>query len=160
MLAVASNGLKFVCSPRVKYFPLNARARGRTGHGRESCGALQPAPRVMRCSLDDRREHKLRLQVCFPRHVDTEIFMSSKLLASALLATSLLAAPAIAFAQTSPPPDSTGPSGEATTAPRAMPMHHHAMRHHMAHRTHFGAGTTTGMSSRPGRATSRKPPAS
>jgi hypothetical protein len=107
-------------------------------------------------------EHKLRLQVCSPRHIDTEVFMSKKLLASALLATSLLAAPAIAFAQTSAPPDNTGPSGEATTAPKAMPMHHHAMRHHMARRSHFEPGTTTGMSSssRPARATSRKPPAS
>lgn len=90
--------------------------------------------------------------------------MNSRLLASTLLAASLLAAPAVAFAQTSPPPDTTGPSGaETQTAPRAM--RHHATHRHMAHRTHFGAGTTTGMSSstkaRPGgRPVSQKPPGS
>jgi hypothetical protein len=89
--------------------------------------------------------------------------MNSKLLASTLLAASLLGAPAIAFAQTSPPPDTTGPSGAATPAPKAM--HHHATHRHMAHRAHFGAGTTTGMSSstkaRPGGGSvSQKPPGS
>ncbi len=90
--------------------------------------------------------------------------MNSKLLASTLLAASLLGAPAVVFAQTSPPPDTTGPSGagEAQTAPKAM--HHHAMHRHMAHRVHFEAGTTTGMSSstraRPGgQSVARKPAA-
>lgn len=106
-------------------------------------------------------EHKLRLQVFFPRHIDTEVFMSSKLLASALLTASLLAAPAIALAQseTTAPPET---KSEAT-APKAM--HHHAMhRHmHMAHRPHFSTGTTTGMSAatnptRPGdRSVARRP---
>jgi hypothetical protein len=70
--------------------------------------------------------------------------MKTKLLASTLLAAWLLGAPAIAFAQTSPPPDSTGPSGGATPAPKAM--HHHAMKS-----THMKKGTTTGMSSTTGR---------
>ena len=84
--------------------------------------------------------------------------MNSKLLASTLLAASLLAAPAIAFAQTSAPPDNTGPSGAGMEQP-APKTTHHAMRS-----THMKKGTTTGMSSksaRPGgRSVSRKPPAS
>jgi hypothetical protein len=62
--------------------------------------------------------------------------MKSRLLASTLLAASLLVAPAVAFAQTSAPPDSTGPSGQA------KPMHHPTMKS-----THMKHGTTTGMSS-------------
>ncbi|HZR72646.1 hypothetical protein [Bradyrhizobium sp.] len=70
--------------------------------------------------------------------------MKSRLLASTLLAASLLVAPAVAFAQTSAPPDSTGPSGGPSGGYQPAPksMHHHAMRS-----THMKHGTTTGMSS-------------
>ncbi len=93
--------------------------------------------------------------------------MSSKLLASTLLAASLLAAPTMAFAQTSAPPDNTGPSGAASPAPKTMK--HHAMSTHAKYRhhamntrgAHFRSGTTTGMSSskaRPGgQSVARKP---
>jgi hypothetical protein len=83
---------------------------------------------------------------------DPEIPMNSKLLASTLLAASLLGAPA--FAQTSAPPDNTGPSGAGITQPAPRAMHRHVMsrhamyrRHASMHRTHFREGTTTGMSS-------------
>lgn len=62
--------------------------------------------------------------------------MNSKLLTSTVVAVSLLA-PAVAFAQTSAPPDSTGPA-----AAQSNPPIHHAKS------THMKAGTTTGMSSR------------
>jgi hypothetical protein len=120
-----------------------------------------PVPAVGLARLDyknERLERKLRSPVCPTRHIDKEIFMSSKLLASALLAASLLAAPTMAFAQTSAPPDSTGPSGEATPAPKTIK--HHAMSTHAKYRqhamntrgTHFRAGTTTGLASGAGRA--------
>jgi hypothetical protein len=62
--------------------------------------------------------------------------MKSKLLVSTVVAASLLA-PAVAFAQTSAPPDSTGPS-----AAQSDLKTHHAMKS-----THMKPGTTTGMSS-------------
>ncbi len=63
--------------------------------------------------------------------------MKNKLLVSSIVAASLLA-PAVAFSQTSAPPDNTGPSGAQTKAPAT----HHAMKS-----THMKPGTTTGMSS-------------
>ena len=82
--------------------------------------------------------------------------MNTKLFASTIVAASLLA-PAVAFAQTSAPPDTTGPS-----AAESNPPAHHAMKP-----THMKAGTTTGMSSqsagraRPGgQSVARKPPGS
>ena len=85
--------------------------------------------------------------------------MNTKLLTSLLLAASLLGAPAIAFAQTSAPPDSTGPSGAGVTQPAPKPMHHHAMRS-----THMKKGTTTGMgtssSHKGNKSTTQKPSSS
>ena len=84
--------------------------------------------------------------------------MKNKFLVSTVVAASLLA-PAIAFAQTSAPPDSTGPSTAQTeVTPKAM---HHTMRHH-ARVTHMKRGTTIGMGSgaraRPGgESVARKP---
>lgn len=66
--------------------------------------------------------------------------MNTRLLASTLLAASLIAAPAVAFAQTSAPPDNTGPS-RAQTQPAPKTMHHSMKSSHM------NKGTTTGMSS-------------
>lgn len=86
--------------------------------------------------------------------------MKNKLLVSTVVAASLLA-PAVAFAQTSAPPDSTGPSTAQRdmAAPQAAkPATHHAMKS-----THMKPGTTTGMSSSTGRtrpggeSVSRKP---
>ena len=86
--------------------------------------------------------------------------MKNKLLVSTVVAASLLA-PAVAFAQTSAPPDSTGPSTAESSMPHATktaPGTHHAMKS-----THMKPGTTTGMSSsknrtRPGgESVSRKP---
>ena len=85
--------------------------------------------------------------------------MKNRLLISTVVAASLLA-PAVAFAQTSAPPDSTGPSAAESTAPHATktaPAAHHAKA------THMKRGTTVGMSpstsrSRPGsEAAERKP---
>jgi hypothetical protein len=84
--------------------------------------------------------------------------MKNKLLVSTVVAASLLA-PAVAFAQTSAPPDSTGPSTAQTEVkPKAM---HHTMRHHVR-ATHMKRGTTIGMGSgaraRPGgESVARKP---
>ena len=80
--------------------------------------------------------------------------MKSKLLVSTVVAASLLA-PAVAFAQTSAPPDSTGPSGVESKAPAT----HHAMKS-----THMKRGTTIGTGSgaraRPGgQSVARKPAA-
>jgi len=66
--------------------------------------------------------------------------MRNKLLVSTVVAASLLA-PAVAFAQTSAPPDSTGPGTAQTDM--SKPATHHAMKS-----THMKPGTTTGMSSR------------
>jgi hypothetical protein len=81
--------------------------------------------------------------------------MRSTLIASGIIAASLLA-PAVAFAQTSAPPDNTGPS----TAESNPPAHH-------AKSTNMKPGTTTGMSSRSasqarpgGQSVARKPPGS
>jgi len=81
--------------------------------------------------------------------------MKNKLLVSTVVAASLLA-PAVAFAQTSAPPDSTGPGTAQTdmSAPHAAkPAAQHAMKK---------SGTTIGMGSgarsRPGgESVSRKP---
>lgn len=82
--------------------------------------------------------------------------MKTRLLASALLAASLIGAPAIAFAQTSPPPDNTGPSGAGLAQPAPKKPMHHAMKS-----THMKKGTTTGMSSssshKGSKSTSQKP---
>ncbi len=86
--------------------------------------------------------------------------MRSKLIIPGIVAVSLLA-PAVAFAQTSAPPDSTGPGTAQSdmAAPHAAkPATHHAMKS-----THMKPGTTTGMgsstkSARPGgESVSRKP---
>lgn len=87
--------------------------------------------------------------------------MNSKPLASTLLAASLIAAPAVVFAQTSAPPDNTGPSGAGVTQPAPRAMHHSMSSHHVRH------GSTVGMSSRSagrarpgGQSVARKPPGS
>ena len=85
--------------------------------------------------------------------------MRSKLIIPGIIAASLLA-PAVAFAQTSAPPDSTGPStaqSDMSTPHAAKPATHHAMKS-----THMKRGTTIGMGSgaraRPGgESVSRKP---
>jgi hypothetical protein len=84
--------------------------------------------------------------------------MKNKLLVSTILAASLLA-PAVAFAQTSAPPDNTGPSTAQTDVTRKAA--HHTMRRH-ARATHMKRGTTIGMGSgaraRPGgQSVARKP---
>lgn len=85
--------------------------------------------------------------------------MRSKLIIRGILAASLLA-PAVAFAQTSAAPDSTGPStaqSDMSTRHAAKPAAHHAMKS-----TNVKHGTTVGMGSgartRPGgESVSRKP---
>ena len=85
--------------------------------------------------------------------------MRSRLLIPGIVAASLLA-PAVAFAQTSAAPDSTGPGTAQSdmAAPHAAkPATHHAMKS-----THMKPGSTIGMGSgarsRPGgESVSRKP---
>ena len=85
--------------------------------------------------------------------------MRSKLIIPGIVAATLLA-PAVAFAQTSGPPDSTGPGtaqSDMSTPRAAKPAAHHAMKS-----THMKPGTTIGMGSgarsRPGgQSVSRKP---
>ena len=86
--------------------------------------------------------------------------MRSKLIIPGIVAASLFA-PAVAFAQSSAPPDNTGPGTAQTdmAAPHAAkPATHQAMKS-----THMKPGTTTGMSSstnrtRPGgESVARKP---
>jgi hypothetical protein len=75
--------------------------------------------------------------------------MTNKLIVSTVVAASLLA-PAVAFAQTSAPPDTTGPSTAQTAAPHAAKSK--APAHHAMKSTHMKPGTTTGMSSSASRA--------
>jgi hypothetical protein len=66
--------------------------------------------------------------------------MNTKLLTSILLAASLLGAPAVAFAQSET--TTPAPSTHEAAQPKAM---HHTMK---STRTHFRAGTTTGLDTR------------
>lgn len=79
--------------------------------------------------------------------------MKNKLLVSSIVAASLLA-PAVAFAQTSAPPDNTGPSGAETKAPAT----HHAMKSTHMKRDSTTIGMGSGARSRPGgESVARKP---
>jgi hypothetical protein len=78
--------------------------------------------------------------------------MNTKLLVSAVVAASLLA-PAVAFAQTSAPPDTTGPS-----AAQSNPPTHQAKSTHMKHRTTVGMSSRSAGRARPGgQSVARKP---
>jgi hypothetical protein len=78
--------------------------------------------------------------------------MKNRLLVSTVVAASLLA-PA-AFAQTSAPPDNTGPSGAETKAPAT----HHAMKSTHMKRDNTTIGMGSGARTRPGgESVARKP---
>jgi hypothetical protein len=82
--------------------------------------------------------------------------MRYKFLAATFVAASLLAAPAVAYAQSDTSQKGPSASSESNYGTKTS-MKHHRMRHHAHMMRH---GTTTGMSTRATRPTTRKPPAS
>lgn len=76
--------------------------------------------------------------------------MHCKLVATTLFAASLLGAPAIAYAQ-----NDTGQKAPSASTEVKTPM-----KHHRVHHAHMKPGTTTGLSTRSSKPTTKKPPAS